>query len=194
MTSWTSTRCPPPLRISLKEGYKTSEKALETSALLETLPGIESVRYRKELLQLIDTRAASINNLTLGLGMLISLSAIFLVSNTIRLAIYAKRQLIRTMELVGATRTFIRVPFLLEGIIQGFLGGVVASLIIFSLLEYAMKLVSVDFTDAVHREPYFYVGLMLAGGVLGPGRRDDFCRSFHLQGNQRLIPATCHSR
>ncbi len=91
----------------------------------------------------------------------------FLVSNTIRLAIYAKRHTIRTMELVGATRSFIRVPFLLEGILQGVLWGIVASGLLYSLLEYAMRLVSLDFTDAIHRDISFYLAILAAGGLLG---------------------------
>jgi cell division transport system permease protein len=131
------------------------------------MSGIESVKYRKELLELIDTRAASVNNLTLGLGILISMSAIFLVSNTIRLAIHAKRHLIRTMELVGATRGFIRTPFLLEGMLQGILGGAVASLLLYALLEYALRLVSVEISDAVHRDALFHGALLAGGCVLG---------------------------
>ena len=158
---------PASFKIALGDGFKTSAAALQVATRIEAIKGVESVRYRKELLEMIDTRAASVNNLTLGLGIIISLSAVFLVSNTIRLAIYAKRHTIRTMELVGATRGFIRVPFLLEGIIQGIIGGIVASLLIYSLLEYAMRLVSVDFADAMHREPLFYAAILVAGGFLG---------------------------
>jgi len=158
---------PASFRIALKDGFKTSSSALSIATQIESLKGVESVRYRKELLEMIDTRAASVNNLTLGLGILISLSAIFLVSNTIRLAIYAKRHTIRTMELVGATRGFIRIPFLLEGVLQGIIGGLVASALIYSLLEYAMRLVSVDFTDAMHHDPAFYATILVTGGLLG---------------------------
>ena len=158
---------PASFRIALKDGFKTSSSALSIATQIEKIKGVESVRYRKELLEMIDTRAASVNNLTLGLGILISLSAIFLVSNTIRLAIYAKRHTIRTMELVGATRGFIRIPFLLEGVLQGIIGGLVASALIYSLLEYAMRLVSVEFTDVMHRDPAFYATILLTGGLLG---------------------------
>jgi len=158
---------PASLKISLEERYKNSRNTDLVSRNIEKLRGIESVKYRKELLELIDTRAASVNNLTLGIGVVISLSAIFLVSNTIRLAIYAKRHLIRTMELVGATRGFIRIPFLFEGIIQGFLGGVVASVVLYALLEYGMRFVSIELDGAIHREPLFYAGVLAAGIVLG---------------------------
>jgi len=56
-------------------------------------------------------------------GIALLITAIFLVANTIRLAIYAKRKIIMTMKLVGATRMFIRLPFLVEGIIQVSWGG-----------------------------------------------------------------------
>jgi len=158
---------PASLKVSLKDGYKTSARVAEVSKAIEGIHGIESVKYRKELLEVIDTRAATLHNLTLGLGVLISLSAILLVSNTIRLAIYAKRQLIRTMELVGATRVFIRVPFLLEGMIQGIVGGILASALLYVLLEYSIRLVSIELAGSLHREPLFYAGVLATGLLLG---------------------------
>ena len=158
---------PASFKIFLNEGHKTASKAHNVNKSLLSLKGIESVKYRKELLELIDTRTATVHNLTLGLGLFISLSAIFLVSNTIRLAIYAKRQLIRTMELVGATPGFIRYPFLLEGIMQGFLGGIIATCILFLLLEYATPLLSVQFSEFIHMEPLFYLIVIIAGVFLG---------------------------
>jgi cell division transport system permease protein len=104
---------------------------------------------------------------TLGLGILISLSAVFLVSNTIRLAIYAKRRLLRTMELVGATAVFIRLPFLLGGIIQGLFGGLLASGVLYALIEYAVRFLSVDFSDFIRMNPVFYLMVVAAGVFLG---------------------------
>jgi cell division transport system permease protein len=158
---------PASFKIFLKEGYKTSSKAQGINKQLLSLKGIESVKYRKELLELIDTRTVTVHNLTLGLGLLISLSAIFLVSNTIRLAIYAKRQLLHTMELVGATPAFIRYPFLLEGIMQGFLGGIIATCILFLLLEYATPLLSGQLSEFIHMEALFYLIVIVAGIFLG---------------------------
>ncbi|MFN0156859.1 MAG: cell division protein FtsX [Bacteroidota bacterium] len=158
---------PPSFKLSLKDGYKTSARVEELHQQLLKIKGVDSVVYRKALLELIDERTASVNNLALGLGMLISISAIFLVSNTIRLAIYAKRRLIRTMELVGATRGFIRLPFLLEGIMQGLLGGILASSILYLLLEYAAPFVSLDFATYIRMEPVFYLAVIIAGIILG---------------------------
>ena len=158
---------PPSLKIYLKDGYKTSRQVQIMETRLRTMPEIESVIYHKAMLEVIDKRAGNIHNVTLAVGVFISLSAIVLVSNTIRLAIYAKRKLIRTMELVGATRMFIRLPFLLEGILQGIIGGVLAVGLLYGILGYLLRLVSPELAAFVHMEPAFYVAVLAAGALLG---------------------------
>jgi cell division transport system permease protein len=158
---------PPSFKISLRDGYKTAARTREVYDRIVALKGIDNVIYRKELLELIDRQTASANNLALGLGVLVSLSAIFLVSNTIRLAIYAKRRLIRTMELVGATAGFIRLPFLIEGVMQGLAGGIVAAAVLYLLLEYAARLVASEFPAYITMELPFYALVVAAGVILG---------------------------
>jgi cell division transport system permease protein len=158
---------PPSFKISLQPEYRTAENARNLYEQLRVLKGIESVVYRRALLELMDRRTASVNKVTLGLGILISLSAILLVSNTIRLAIYAKRRLIRTMELVGATRLFIRVPFLLEGLVQGILGGLVAGGILYAVVEYAVRWIAPEVVEYAAMEPLFYGLVIVSGAVLG---------------------------
>jgi cell division transport system permease protein len=158
---------PPSFRVSLKPAYLTTERAAGIYAQLTSLPGIESVKYWKELLELLDRRTANVYNLTLGLGIVIGLSAVFLVSNTIRLAIHGKRRLIHTMELVGATSSFIRLPFLLEGIIQGFFGGCIAALMFYFFIRFSSRLLSVEIADFFHMDPVFYLFLLGTGVVLG---------------------------
>jgi cell division transport system permease protein len=128
---------------------------------------VESVEYRKALLDVIDERAKTVHNITLGLGLLVGLSAIVLVSNTIRLAISAKRQIIRTMELVGATRWFIRQPFLLEGFLQGLLGGILAAGVLYAILVYALPFVSTELADFIQVQPNYYVAVIGLGVALG---------------------------
>jgi len=158
---------PPSFKIFLSNTHKTVVQANAVYDKLVATEGIESVLYRKALLEFIDQKTATVHNVTLGLGILISLSAIFLVSNTIRLAIYAKRRLLRTMALVGATAGFIRIPFLLEGVIQGFFGGLLASGILYLLLEYSSRLLSIEFTEFIHMEPVYYLSVLGCGIVLG---------------------------
>jgi cell division transport system permease protein len=158
---------PPSLKITLTPQYRTSTGTQEVYDRLVAMRGIESVVYRKALLELIDKRAAGLNKVMLTLGLIISLSAIFLVSNTIRLAIRAKQSLIQTMELVGATRGFIRLPFLLEGLVQGFCGGLLAAALLAGLLEYGARIVSAEFAPYLRMAPAFYGSLVCAGILLG---------------------------
>jgi cell division transport system permease protein len=158
---------PPSLKIFLEEGYRNATRANELYERLKATKGVESIIYRKALLEFIDQKTETVHNITLGLGLLISLSAIFLVSNTIRLAIYAKRRILRTMELVGATAGFIRLPFLLEGIIQGLLGGVVAACILYVLMEYVLQFILVEVAQYAHMEMTFYMAVVCSGIALG---------------------------
>jgi len=158
---------PPSFRVGLKKEYKTSAGAQSVHNRLSSLSGIQSVAYRKALIELIDRRTDAINTITLGLGILISLSAIILVSNTIRLAIYAKRRLIQTMELVGATWSFIRLPFLLEGMLQGLIGGILAAGLLFTIFERVVPFFLRDLARFIHTDTYFYVVVIAAGTILG---------------------------
>jgi cell division transport system permease protein len=158
---------PPSFKILLKEPYRNALSAKDVAARIGALKGMESVTYRKILLELIDERAAGINRVMLALGILVSLSAVFLVSNTIRLAIHAKRNLLRTMELVGATRGFIRLPFLLEGLMQGFLGGLSAAALLWFLFVYASRLASAEFSSYLNMPPFLYGGVIMTGMFLG---------------------------
>jgi cell division transport system permease protein len=156
---------PPSFKITLRPQYRTAGAARQLHDQIKALKGVESVLYRRALLELIDQRTAAVNRVTLGLGIVISLSAILLVSNTIRLAIYAKRKLIRTMELVGATRFFIRMPFLVEGMVQGLVGGLLAAGLLYIVLEHALAWVAPEFTSFASMDPAFY-GLVAAAGVV----------------------------
>ncbi len=156
---------PPSFKITLLPQYRTAASAARLYDRLKALRGVESVLYRRALLELIDQRTAVVNRVTLGLGIVISLSAILLVSNTIRLAIYAKRKLIRTMELVGATRSFIRTPFLMEGMVQGLVGGLAAGGLLYLVLGYALAWLAPELTSFASMDAAFY-GLVVIGGIL----------------------------
>lgn len=95
---------PPSFKIFLNERYRTSKNAELISTRLKGIKGIEDVIYRREMLEFIERQASVLDAIGLGIGIIISISAIFLVSNTIRLTIYAKRKSIQTMKLVGASR------------------------------------------------------------------------------------------
>jgi cell division transport system permease protein len=95
-------------------------------ARIEKLAGIEEVNSAKETVQKVQTVLSVISLIVLGAAVVLLGAAIVLISNTIRLAIFARRKEIAIMKLVGATNWFIRWPFMLEGLVQGLIGAVVA--------------------------------------------------------------------
>lgn len=158
---------PQSFRLSILEGYNNSDSVQIIAARVETLHLVESVHYRKQLLQLIDRRARAFGYATLFIGIVLALSAVILVANTIRLTIYAKRHIIRTMKLVGATTMFIRLPFLIEGVFHGLIGGIVASLLIDIVFTFFIQPLSQDLLVNIGVDISFYLLLVLAGCVLG---------------------------
>jgi len=91
-----------------------------------TLPGVEAVALAEDEFQVISTLSNFIRVVTLVMSLVLLVVAIGLIWNTIRTAMFARRREIEVMKLVGATNWFIRVPFMLEGLLQGLLGGVVS--------------------------------------------------------------------
>jgi len=158
---------PASLKIFLRDGYKTSKNAEIIYDQITSIKGVDDVIYRKQLLEMLDQRAMLFLWITLGVGIFITVSSIILVANTIRLAIYAKRKIIQTMKLIGATRSFIRTPFLLEGFVQGLIGGLIAAGIIFVIFNYLEQWVSVSLSEFVRVQPYYYGIIILIGSVHG---------------------------
>ena len=95
---------------------------------LRTLPAVREVRSFGEQIDQLSSLSSVLNFLGLGLALVLGASAVILIANTIRMAIYARRDEVSIMKLVGASNWFIRVPFLLEGLIEGILGAGLAVL------------------------------------------------------------------
>jgi cell division transport system permease protein len=156
---------PASIKIYLKDGYRTAQKAEEIAERIRTMRGVEDVIYRKTLLEMLDRRATTLLRIVLGIGVFITISSVFLVANTIRLAIYAKRKIVQTMKLIGATKSFIRLPFLLEGLVQGLLGGGLAAGLLYLLFEYVGQWFASELSDFLKVEMITY-GLVVAVGCL----------------------------
>jgi len=126
---------PASFKISLYDEYKTLDKIEKLKKQITDLGFVSDVIYPKKNLELIDKNFSSVLSLNLIILIVITISSIFLVSNTIRLVIASKEKLIYTMKLLGGTKKFIRSPFLIEGFIQGLIGGIVASLFLYFLMN-----------------------------------------------------------
>lgn len=130
--------------------------------------GVDDVKYNAALLKVLDSNFSVYSLMGAGIGLLILLAALILVYNTIRLTIYAKRDLIRAMKLVGATNRFIRSPFIIEGIIQGLIAGGLAILSVFAIFEFLIPLYlpNIGIVAWPYGRWYFLVGAILLLAVL----------------------------
>jgi cell division transport system permease protein len=99
---------------------------------------IKEVFYEKSLVHLVNENLRKVGVVLLGFSAVLLLIAIALINNTIRLSVYARRFLIRSMQLVGATQGFIRKPFVLSGVVQGIYGAFIA-LLLLSLVLFVTR-------------------------------------------------------
>jgi cell division transport system permease protein len=122
---------PASLQLRVHEAYQTPEALRQLTSSLSRLEGVEDVMYGQEWVDRLSSVIRLLRLLGLSVGLALGLASLLIVSNTIRLAVYARSEEIEVMRLVGATRLHIRAPFLLEGMIQGLLGAGLALLLLF---------------------------------------------------------------
>jgi cell division transport system permease protein len=96
------------------------------SEQFRSLPGVEDVALAEDEFQVISTLSQFVRVVTLIMSIVLLVVAVGLIWNTIRTAMFARRREIEVMKLVGATNWFIRIPFMLEGLLQGLLGAIAA--------------------------------------------------------------------
>ena len=161
----------PSIDVVLIPGARTRAGVAEISAFarsLDRVEGVASVLHGSEKVQLAFAVVDSIRVFGLAVSLLLLGAAIFFVFSTIRLSVHARKEEVEIRRLMGATRTFIRVPFYLEGAVEGGLGAVAAVAIIWLLLErfnaylrYTQLLrYQVDFLSGP------LVGAFVAGGIV----------------------------
>ena len=138
---------------------------------------VDEVRYGKEIADKLFTFTSQFRNFLLGFIVLLGIVAVLLISNTIRLSIFARKREVEIMKLVGATNWFIRWPFIIEGITVGLTGAVLAAAVVLVLNSVLVGRIRDSLTfmtvpmDAV---PYVSVTLILLGvgvviGAAGSG-------------------------
>lgn len=152
---------PASFKIKLKENYRTTQGVENLVRKLRRFPEFEEVRYRKALLSILERRFKILTQSFLLSGVLLALISILLVINTIRLTIQAKRKLINTMQLVGATRGFIMSPFLIQGFLQGLIAGLFSSGLIYLLVEVIIPQLPDDVITNVNIPLFFICSLFL---------------------------------
>lgn len=126
--------------IFLKADFVTPEKMAEIEQKYEENQFVSSISYDKPLIDLLTQNVRRISFFILLFCALASLVVVVLINGSIRLSVYSKRFTIKTMQLVGATKRFIRRPFIWNSVKLGMIGAVVAILGLMALLVYLDKI------------------------------------------------------
>lgn len=117
---------PASLEISLTPQSRNRTGVDRVVGHLEKSLGVDDISYGQDWLERFESFVGLLRIVGMALGGFLLLAALFIVSNTIKLTLYARRDELEIMALVGATMRFIKIPFLLEGAFQGFLGGLLS--------------------------------------------------------------------
>jgi cell division transport system permease protein len=126
---------PSSFEATLKEENISSEKAMAFIQEMRTMNGVEDIQFNKEWIDKIQSLSKLTRALGLFLGGILCLASFFIISNVIKLNVFAREIEIEIMRLVGASNTFIRIPFLLEGMTLGIVGALVSLLLLFLLIN-----------------------------------------------------------
>jgi cell division transport system permease protein len=129
------------INVYVKSDYVTAEKMTKIEESLTKNKNVFEVSYDKPLIDLLTKNIQRISFWVLIFSGLFTLIAVVLINSSIRLSVYAKRFTIKTMQMVGATKGFIRKPFLWKGVQLGFLGAIVAILGIVGVMYYLNKVI-----------------------------------------------------
>lgn len=130
---------PPSIDVYLYSGYTSPDSVAKIEKYILQYPFVKEVYYQESLLFLINENVKKISLFLLILSSFLFLIALTIINNTIRLSIYSKRFLIRTMQLVGATRSFIRKPFLIQSAFQGLIAALIAMTLLLGLMYLIEK-------------------------------------------------------
>jgi len=158
---------PASLEIALAPAERTEAGIERLVGAIEGLPGIEEIGHGQDWVASYGRVLTGLRAVALALGVVFALAALLIVSNTIRLAVYARRDEIEILALVGASRGFIGTPFVLEGVLQGTAGALLALAILFAGFELVTVLLGASLAFLIgHGDPVFFDGVELAAFVL----------------------------
>ncbi len=125
--------------VKIDPAFHNKESLLKIKAEVEQFSGVFQVYYVENVIDSINQNVTKIGLILMGLVALLLLTVVLLINNTVRLALFSQRFIIRSMQLVGAKRWFIQRPFLFQAMWHGALAGAIASALLFAMISFATK-------------------------------------------------------
>lgn len=154
------------IRINAESSTSAQLKGIRND--IEGIEGVYEVQYVESLIESINSNIQKISILLLGFAGILVLVVIILINNTVKLALYSQRFLIRSMQLVGATSFFIQRPFLNRAAFQGIISGIIASALLFGLMQYAYhEITELSLLKDEEQMYMLMIALIVLGSVIG---------------------------
>ena len=152
--------------LKLFAGFTQNDSISALEAKLMTFPNVQEVYYQRNMVTLINQNIAKISMILGGASLVMLLIFMALINNTIRLTVYSQRFIINTMQLVGATRKFIRRPLVWRSVYQGIIGALLANVLLFVLIMRYYK----EFGEIINYNLWqvlgFNLGIVVLVGIL----------------------------
>lgn len=157
---------PVSLSLSLNAGYVSADSLARVERLLLQNPAVDEIVYQQSLVETLNANLSRISSVIAVFIALLMFISFVLINNTMRLSFYDKRFTVHTMKLVGATRAFIRAPFILKAVFMGLFSSVLAILLLVGMLFF-IKAQFVQLFEIFRLNLLFVVmGIVFASGLL----------------------------
>lgn len=164
---------PASYEIRLARNHRDLTSVRQVADALQTVTAVDEVQYGQQWLENLTTVVTMLRFVGVFLGIFLFLTVIFIIANTIKLALYTREEELNIMKFIGATEAFIKGPFLAEGMIRGFCGAVLALVLLFLIHKLFLALVTYSaqslfaFSDLAFLSWPAIVGITVLGSFLG---------------------------
>ena len=154
--------------LKINPDFADSQNLKRIKTDLQGIPGVYEVQYVESLIDSINNNLRKLSIVMLSFAGILVLVVIILINNTVKLALFSQRFLIRSMQLVGATSVFIQRPFLNRATFQGIISGIISCLLLLALLQYSYYELNELYVlrDEV-QIAFLFGGLIVLGCILG---------------------------
>ena len=126
---------PPSFEATLKQDQDFADETGTFISQMREIQGVDDIQYNKDWVERMYSFSRLAQAIGLFLGGILILASFFIISNVIKLNVFARKGEIEILRLTGATNTFIRIPFLLEGVVLGFIGGILSLILLLFLIK-----------------------------------------------------------
>lgn len=158
---------PASIDIQLKAGYANNDSIARIERQLLSSNMVKEVVYQKSMIDQVNSNISKISMVIISFSLILLIISVILINNTIKLSIYAKRFLIRSMQLVGATENFIRMPFIKRSALHGVIAAVLADLLLVGTLYLArQRIPEIVALQDISIFALFFLGVLVLGVIL----------------------------